>query len=66
MKDFVRVSQAKDLPFRPSTLFKWHHIGRYPELFSKVGHSLFVDVRKLAALFEAGRGQGPRRGNGDE
>jgi hypothetical protein len=63
MKNFIRVSQAKNLPFRPSTLFKWHHLGRYPEIFSKVGTSLFVDIEKLAALFENGRCQGPRQRN---
>ncbi len=66
--NFIRVSKATDLPFRPSTLYKWAHLGRFPQIFSKVGGALFVDVEKLESLFEDGRGKTPRprRGNGDE
>ena len=39
--NLVRVRRAKGLPFAPATLYKWHHTRKYPELFIKVGGSLF-------------------------
>ena len=55
--NFVRVSQAKDLIVKPATLYKWRHLGKYPQLFSQVGVMLFVDLDALDALVEGGRGQ---------
>jgi hypothetical protein len=56
MQNLIRVSQAKkgDLPIAPATLYKWHHLRRYPEIFRKFGGFLFVDLKALEALIAAG------------
>lgn len=28
--------------FKPATLYKWKCIGKYPEIFTTIGHNLFV------------------------
>lgn len=55
--NILRVSKAndRDLPFRTSTFYKWHHCNRYPHLFVKIGKSLFVDLDALDRLIEQGR-----------
>ena len=57
MQNLVRVSKAniEKLPVRVSTLYKWKHLKKYPQLFIKVGGFLFVDVEALYKLFESGR-----------
>jgi hypothetical protein len=68
MKNLVRLSKAKDLPFATQTYYKWIHTKRYPTLFVKFGSSVFIDLDEQARLMEAGRlGKvHPRlRGNGD-
>jgi hypothetical protein len=56
MQNLVRVSKAKreDLPIAPATLYKWHHLKRYPEIFRKFSGFLFVDTKALEALIENG------------
>lgn len=54
--NLVRVRRAKGLPFAPATLYKWHHIKKYPKIFLKVSGALFVDVDALHEIIEAGRG----------
>ena len=56
MQNLVRVSKAKkeELPIAPATLYKWHHLKRYPEIFRKFGGFLFVDLKALEALIESG------------
>jgi hypothetical protein len=59
MQNLVRVSKAneKNLPFKPATFYKWHHLKKFPELFVRISGSLFVDLDRLAALIEQGRGR---------
>lgn len=53
---YVRVSKIKKLPFKlplePSTFYKWHHLGRYPHLFKKIGGILLIDLEALRSLIE--------------
>ena len=53
---FVKVSKIKpgDLPVTKSTLYYWHHIKRNPEIFTKFGGGLFVDLQKLKEKMEKG------------
>ena len=53
--NLCRISKADDLPFKKSTLYKFKHMGKYPELFVKIGGALFVDLKALDELIEAGR-----------
>ena len=59
MQNLVRVSKARreDLPIAPATLYKWHHLKRYPEIFRKFGGFLFVDLKALEAAIERGKPQ---------
>lgn len=58
MQNLVRVSKAKDLPFRPQTFYKWFHLGKFPEIFVKFGGALFVDLDRLSEAINKSR---PRR-----
>jgi hypothetical protein len=62
MPNLIRVSKAKehDLPVKSSTLYKWKHKKKYPEIFIKVGGFLFVDLDALEQLFESGRQKNER------
>ncbi len=53
--NLVRLSKADNLPLRKSTLYKWKHLHKFPELFVKLGGALFVDLKALDELIEAGR-----------
>jgi hypothetical protein len=55
MQNLIRVSKAKreELPIAPATLYKWHYLKRYPEIFRKFGGFLFVDLKALEALIES-------------
>jgi len=53
----VRLSKADFLPLKRSTLYKWKHIGKYPELFVKLGGAVFVDLDYLEKIIETGRGK---------
>jgi hypothetical protein len=57
-KNLVRLSKVKSgsLPVEKSTLYKWRHIQKFPELFIKFGGAVFVDLDMLAQLLESGRG----------
>jgi len=57
MKNYIRVSKANEakLPIRASTLYKWSHLRRYPEIFRKLGGFLFVDTNALHKLIEEGK-----------
>jgi hypothetical protein len=62
-KNLVRVSKADSLPAeeRPpvknTTLYKWHHLKKFPQLFIKVSGILFVDLDALDELIESKRGK---------
>jgi hypothetical protein len=57
MKNLVRISKskAKELPLSASCLYKWRHMGKYPELFVKIGGAVFVDLDAFDRVIEAGR-----------
>ena len=56
--DLVRLSKADSLPLCKSTLYKWKHLGKFPQLFVKLGGALFIDLNELEELIEAGRLRG--------
>jgi hypothetical protein len=53
--NLVRVSKAGSLPLCRSTLYKWRHLRKHPQLFVKIGGALFVDLQELDRIIEAGR-----------
>lgn len=58
MENLIRLSKAlpHHLPLEKSTLYKWHHLKKFPKLFIKLGGALFVDLNALQAIIEEGRG----------
>lgn len=59
-QQLVKVSQAnaRNLPFRTSTLYCWKHKKKHLQIFRKVGKSLFVDLVELQKLVDAGKLEG--------
>ena len=60
MKNLLRLSNVgtpgfPQVPLKRSTLYKWIHVRRHPELFIKVGKAVFVDLDAMDRLVEAGR-----------
>ena len=53
--NLIRLARAEGLPLQKSTLYKWKHLGKYPQIFVKLGGALFVDLVALEKLIEAGR-----------
>jgi len=49
------LNKTPGSPIRTSTAYKWHHIGRFPELFRLVGGKLFLDLGRLYEMAEAGK-----------
>lgn len=45
------LEKAK-IPFRASTLYMWRGMGKYPELFVKIGGKLFVNRREFVRMVE--------------
>ena len=58
MENLVRVSKAKNLPFKPQTFYKWYHLKKHLEIFVKFSGALFVDLEALKRVMEAGRLKG--------
>ena len=61
---YVRVTDEKGLkevgcPWSPNTLRQYHYLGKYPDLFSKVGGSLMLDVDEMKKLLKKGKGKAP-------
>jgi hypothetical protein len=58
-QDLVRISHVQKIPNFPlkrSTLYKWLHLGRHPELFVRLSNrAVFVDLAALERLIEASR-----------
>ena len=54
-KNLVRVSKADSLPIRKSTLYKWHHMRTFPQIFIKLSGMLFVDIDELDKLLDSNR-----------
>jgi hypothetical protein len=55
--DLIRLSKADSLLLAKATLYKWHHLGKYPRLFVKLGGAVFVDLKVLDEIVEEGRGR---------
>lgn len=53
--NLIRLARAEGLPLQKSTLYKWKHLGKYPQIFVKLGGAQFVDLVALEKLIEAGR-----------
>jgi hypothetical protein len=53
--NLIRLAKADSLPLCKSTLYKWKHLGKFPQLFVKLGGALFVDLNVLDEIIEAGR-----------
>jgi hypothetical protein len=58
MKNLVRLAKADSLPLCKSTLYKWKHLKKHPQLFVKLGGALFIDLDALQELVEASRLKG--------
>ncbi len=53
-KDKERLEQ--ETGFARSTFYKWRTLKKFPNLFTKIGGAVFVDLAELDKLAEAGRG----------
>jgi hypothetical protein len=53
--NLVRISQAGGLPLKKSTLYKWKHLNKHPELFVKLGGAVYVDLDAFERFIEEGR-----------
>jgi hypothetical protein len=56
--NLVRLCKADSLPLCKSTLYKWRHLKKFPQLFIKLGGALFVDLNALEEIIEASRLEG--------
>jgi hypothetical protein len=57
MANLLRVSKANEtpgFPLRCSTLYKWIHVRKHPELFVRLGGAVFVNLDKLDAIIAKG------------
>ena len=54
LKKVSKVSNG-ETPWTKATLYKLHHLRRFPGLFVKVGAGLFVDLDALTRILEAHR-----------
>jgi len=54
----MKLVRIKDIPSPPDfpvarqTLYRWHHEGRYPELFVKFGGALCLDMDKQESALQ--------------
>ncbi len=46
------VNSIAGFPVKASTLRKWRHINKYPNLFVSLGRKVFVDMDELERLFK--------------
>ncbi len=58
----IRLSRIDTVPieqrlFSRATLYKWHHLRRFPRLFVKIAGAVFVDMNVLAQIIESSRGK---------
>jgi hypothetical protein len=57
MANLLRLSKVNEIPgfpLRASTLYKWKHLRKHPELFVKLGGGVFVNLDKLDSLVAKG------------
>lgn len=55
--NLVKISKVDEIPGFPikkSTLYKWHHLQKYPELFVHIGGAVFVNMDKFEELVAQG------------
>jgi len=58
MSNLLRLSKIDEIPgfpFRKSTLYKWVHVRKHPEIFVRIGGAVFLDLDAFNALVEKGR-----------
>jgi len=63
MTNLLRVSKVNDtpgFPLKASTLYKWIHTKKHPELFVRLGGAVFVNLTKLDALVSSGGTREPK------
>ena len=61
--NLLRISKVNDtpgFPLRASTLYKWIHVRKHPELFVKLGGAVFVNLTKLDAFIASGGTRGAK------
>lgn len=49
-----KVNEAPGFPLRKSTLYKWLHCGKHPELFVRLGGAVYVNLDKFDELIQNG------------
>jgi hypothetical protein len=57
MTNLLRVSKVNEtpgFPLRASTLYKWLHIRKHPELFTRLGGAVYVNLDKLDEVIRKG------------
>jgi hypothetical protein len=50
-----RVDETPGFPLKKSTLYKWVHTRKHPEVFVRIGGAVFVDLDAFGRLVEKGR-----------
>jgi hypothetical protein len=61
MTNLLRVSKInpkkgpRNFPLERSTVYKWAHCRKYPEIFTRIGGALFVNLDKFYAMAESGK-----------
>ncbi len=58
-----RVNDRPDFPLRASTLYKWIHKQRHPELFVRLGGAVYVNLDKLDEVIRKGGTKQKARGS---
>jgi len=57
MKNLLRICKVNSVsgfPLRASTLYKWVHCRKHPELFVRLGGAVFVNLTELDKLIRKG------------
>lgn len=49
------VNVTPGFPLKAATLYKWSHVGKHPEIFVKIGKSLFIDLDVFWQLARDGK-----------
>jgi hypothetical protein len=49
-----KIDETPGMPIRKSTAYKWHHIGRFPQLFVKIGGCVCLNLDKLDEFISNG------------
>ena len=66
----MQLTRIKDVASRysmsPSTFYRWHCYGKFPQLFASIGKSLFVNEAELKKLAKRGQCEkfGPQHDSG--